>query len=156
MRRAAWPRAGRPQRRPAFTTRVNGKHGQPNGRTVIALDGVEFVEFVRRSLQHLAPSGFKRIRHCGLLASTATTQRLAAARQLLGMPAAKPGAAEAVADFLRRAAAIDIGVLSAFGQPHGLQLELQRVLRIAALVVLFAHLSWSITVTSSSAMNDLF
>ncbi len=90
MRRAAWSEAGRRHCRPAFTTRVNGKHGQPNGRTVTTLDGVEFV---RRLLQLVAPSGFKRIRHGGLLAPAAKTQRLAATRQLLGMPAANPVAA---------------------------------------------------------------
>ena len=55
----------------------------------------------RRLLQHVLPSGFKRIRHYGLLASAAKTERLA-------MPAANPQAREDAQAFMRRVAAIDV------------------------------------------------
>ena len=50
------------------------------------------------------PRGFKRIRHYGLLAAAAKTQRLALARLLLTNPQAR----EDVQAFMRRVAAIDI------------------------------------------------
>ena len=54
------------------------------------------------------PRGFKRIRHYGLLAPAAKTERLAAARKLLAMPAANPQAREDAQAFMRRVATIDI------------------------------------------------
>lgn len=53
-------------------------------RKVTTLAGTEFVA---RLLQHVVPSGFRRIRHYGLLAPAAKAQRLATARALLRMPA---------------------------------------------------------------------
>ena len=75
------------------------------GKRTIALDGAQFIA---RLLQHVLPPGFKRIRHCGLLAPAAKTQRLALARQLLAMPAANPQAREDAQAFMRRVAAIEI------------------------------------------------
>lgn len=75
------------------------------GKRTIAIDGVQFIE---RLLQHVLPTGFKRIRHYGLLAPAAKSQRLALARQLLQMPAANPQAREDAQAFMRRVAAIDI------------------------------------------------
>jgi Putative transposase/Transposase zinc-binding domain len=75
------------------------------GKRTIAMDGVQFIE---RLLQHVLPPGFKRIRHYGLLAPAAKTQRLALARQLLQMPAANPQAREDAQAFMRRVAAIEI------------------------------------------------
>jgi Putative transposase len=75
------------------------------GKRTIAMDGVQFIG---RFLQHVLPPGFKRIRHYGLLAPAAKTQRLALARQLLAMPAANPQAREEAQDFMRRVAAIEI------------------------------------------------
>lgn len=75
------------------------------GKRTIAVPGAEFVG---RLLQHVLPPGFKRIRHYGLLAPAAKTQRLALARQLLAMPAANPQASEDARAFMRRVAAIDI------------------------------------------------
>ena len=54
------------------------------------------------------PRGFKRIRHYGLLAPAAKTERLALARKLLAMPAANPQAREDAQAFMRRVAAIDV------------------------------------------------
>jgi hypothetical protein len=48
---------------------------------VMSLDGVEFV---RRFLQHVLPTGFVRIRHFGFLANRCREAKLARCRQLLG------------------------------------------------------------------------
>ena len=74
-------------------------------KRTIAMDGVQFIG---RFVQHVLPAGFKRIRHYGLLAPAAKTQRLALARQLLAMPPANPQAREDVQAFMRRIAAIEI------------------------------------------------
>jgi hypothetical protein len=42
-------------------------------------------EFIRRFLLHVVPRGFHRIRHYGLLASSARRASLARARQLLAV-----------------------------------------------------------------------
>jgi hypothetical protein len=75
------------------------------GKRVIAVPGEQFVG---RLLQHVLPSGFKRIRHYGLLAPAAKAERLAAARRLLAMPQANPRAVEDAQAFMRRVAAIDV------------------------------------------------
>jgi hypothetical protein len=43
------------------------------------------VEFVRRFLMHILPSGFVRVRHYGLLANRRREEKLARCRELLGM-----------------------------------------------------------------------
>jgi Putative transposase/Transposase zinc-binding domain len=43
-------------------------------------------EFIRRFLVHVLPSGFHRIRHCGLFASGSRADNIARARQLLAVP----------------------------------------------------------------------
>ncbi len=43
-------------------------------------------EFIRRFLIHVLPSGFHRIRHCGLFANGARAENIARARQLLDVP----------------------------------------------------------------------
>ena len=75
------------------------------GKKVQRIDGAEFID---RFLQHVLPSGFKRIRHYGLLAARHKTQRLAQARAALAMPAPNPIARELVSEFMRRVAHIDI------------------------------------------------
>ena len=75
------------------------------GKRVIAMPGEQFIG---RLLQHVLPPGFKRIRHYGLLAPAAKTERLATARKLLAMPAANPQAREDAKDFMRRVAGIDV------------------------------------------------
>ena len=54
----------------------------------------------------MLPGGFKRIRHYGLLAPCAKTERLAQARRLLAMPAANPQAQEDARAFMKRVAGI--------------------------------------------------
>lgn len=65
-------------------------------------------QFIARLLQHVLPSGFKRIRHYGLLAPCAKTERLAQARRLLAMPAANPQAQEDARAFMKRVAGIEV------------------------------------------------
>ena len=67
----------------------DNEHG--GKRKVVTMDGACFVE---RFLQHVLPTGYKRIRHYGLLAPAAKTQRLQAARAALAMPQPNPRAAE--------------------------------------------------------------
>jgi hypothetical protein len=74
-------------------------------KRVMALPGEQFIA---RLLLHVLPPGFKRIRHYGLLAPAAKTERLAIARELLAMPAANPQAREDAQAFMRRVAAIDV------------------------------------------------
>lgn len=83
--------------------RVRAERG--GGKRTVAIEGTTFVA---RLLQHVLPAGFKRIRHYGLLAPAAKTQRLAQARQLLAMPAANAQAREDAQAFMRRVAAIDV------------------------------------------------
>jgi hypothetical protein len=55
-------------------------HGGRQG--IMTLDSVEFV---RRFLMHVLPSGFVRVRHYGLLANRHRREKLARCRELLGM-----------------------------------------------------------------------
>lgn len=65
-------------------------------------------QFIGRFLQHVLPSGFKRIRHYGLLSPAAKTHRLAQARSALAMPAENSKATEDAKAFMQRIAGIDI------------------------------------------------
>ena len=69
---------------------------------------IEGGEFVRRIMLHVLPTGIKRIRHYGLLASACKTVRLAQARAALLMPPLNPRAVELAADFMQRVAKIDV------------------------------------------------
>ena len=55
-------------------------HGGRRGTMTLAA-----VEFVRRFLTHVLPSGFVRVRHYGLLANRHRQEKLARCRELLGM-----------------------------------------------------------------------
>ena len=58
---------------------------------------LEAVEFVRRFLMHVLPTGFVRVRHYGLLANRHRREKLARCRELLGMtvtPQADPAPAD--------------------------------------------------------------
>jgi hypothetical protein len=52
---------------------------------------LEAVEFVRRFLMHVLPSGFVRVRHYGLLANRGRHEKLARSRELLGMAVTPQG-----------------------------------------------------------------
>lgn len=64
--------------------------------------------FISRFLLHVLPSGFKRIRHYGLLASCHKREQLARCRSALDLPVPEPAVIEAVNAFMRRVAGINI------------------------------------------------
>ena len=75
------------------------------GKRLEKLDGVEFV---RRFLLQVLPTGIKRIRHYGILASACKKMKLNAARLALQMPALDPRALESAQAFMVRVARIDV------------------------------------------------
>ena len=87
----------------AFTVRANDKGGK-------RLERLEGAEFVRRFLLHVLPTGIKRIRHYGVLASACKGIKLSAARLALQMPKSNPQAMESAQGFLARVARIDVGL----------------------------------------------
>ena len=64
-------------------------------------------EFIRRFLLHVLPTGIKRIRHYGVLASACKTDRLKLARLALQMPQTNPAAQESAQAFMARVAKIE-------------------------------------------------
>ena len=85
----------------AFRVRADPECGR---KRIIRLPGTEFID---RFLLHVLPSGFKRIRHYGLLSPARKKARLATARAALGVPPPQPEVIESVADFLCRVAQIE-------------------------------------------------
>ena len=85
----------------AFMVRANDK----GGKRLEKLDGAEFV---RRFLLHVLPTGIKRIRHYGILASACKKMKLNAARLALQMPAIDPRALESAQAFMVRVARIHV------------------------------------------------
>jgi hypothetical protein len=84
----------------AFAVRADDK----GGKRVQKLNGQEFV---RRFLQHVLPSGVKRIRHYGVLASGCKAVKLTAARLALQVPALNAQAVESAQAFMARVAKVD-------------------------------------------------
>ena len=72
------------------------------------MQGLHGAEFVRRFMLHLLPTGIKRIRHYGVLASASKGVKLDAARQALLMPAVNLKAVESAKDFMVRVAKMDV------------------------------------------------
>lgn len=64
-------------------------------------------EFIARFLLHVLPSGFKRIRHYGLLSPARKKVGLAAARSALAVPPPEPAVIESVAAFMCRVARLE-------------------------------------------------
>ncbi len=83
-----------------FSVRADAK----GGKRTVRLAGPEFV---RRFLQHILPTGLKRIRHYAVLASACKGEQLALARAALKMPAPNAPALESATDFLRRVSSIE-------------------------------------------------
>jgi hypothetical protein len=71
-----------------FAYRDSADHDQ---RKEMALPATEFL---RRFLQHVVPTGFMRIRHCGLTANCRRTAKLARCRELLGHSEPAPDTAD--------------------------------------------------------------
>ena len=69
------------------------------GKRVLQLPAAAFIE---RFLLHVLPSGFKRIRHYGLLAPAAKAKKLALTRQALSVPPPNPVIPATIEDFLQR------------------------------------------------------
>jgi len=85
----------------AFTVRANDKGGK-------RLERLPGLEFVRRFLLHVLPTGIKRIRHYGLLAPSCKGTKLDAARQALQMPQGNRQARVSAQAFMARVAKIDV------------------------------------------------
>lgn len=87
----------------AFTVRADNRGGK-------RLHRLEGAEFVRRFLLHVLPTGIKRIRHYGVLASGCKGRQLKAARLALQMPDINQEALESAQGFMARVARIDVGL----------------------------------------------
>ena len=87
----------------AFTVRAN-EHGGKR------LQRLASTEFVRRFLLHVLPTGIKRIRHYGVLASSCKAVKLNAARLALQMPQPNAKAMESAQAFMARVAKMDVGL----------------------------------------------
>jgi len=64
--------------------------------------------FIGRFLQHVLPTGFKRIRHYGILASAHKAAKLAQCREALDMPIPDEVAVESVEAFMLRVTQVEI------------------------------------------------
>ena len=84
-----------------FTVRAD----EQGGKRRVRLAGSEFVG---RYLRHVLPTGIKRIRHYGVLASACKADKLAQARLALQMPAPNPRAAESAQAFMVRVAKLEV------------------------------------------------
>ena len=87
--------------------RVRVRADDHGGKRTVFIDGPTFVA---RFLQHVLPSGFKRIRHYGLLSPALKAERLAMARAALNVPPTNAQAREDAAEFLQRVAGIDVAL----------------------------------------------
>ena len=88
------------EREVVFSARADDK----GGKRAVRLAGAEFV---RRFMRHILPTGIKRIRHYGVLASACKGEALARSRAALRMPAPSPRALECATGFLTRVARLD-------------------------------------------------
>lgn len=86
-----------------LSARALGKAGEQGKKRRLRLPGPEFVG---RFLQHILPTGLKRIRHYGLLANP-NGKKLALAKAALHMPTPNPVAQESAQDFMARVAQIN-------------------------------------------------
>ena len=91
------------EREVAFSVRANDKGAK-------RLERLPGTEFVRRFLLHILPTGVKRIRHYGVLASACKGVKLPAAQLALQVPAANPQAIESAKGFMARVAKIDVAL----------------------------------------------
>jgi hypothetical protein len=85
----------------AFNVRADEK----GGKRLMRLQGEEFV---RRFMLHVLPTGIKRIRHYGVLASSCKKVKLRVARLALQMPVINPQAIESAQAFMVRIAKINV------------------------------------------------
>lgn len=97
-----------------FTARAKGPEGEQGKKRTLLMPGAEFIG---RFMQHILPTGLKRIRHYGLLANPQGS-RLALARAALNMPAPSPVATECAQAFMQRVAQAQIRQCPACGHGH--------------------------------------
>ena len=100
----------------AFTVRAEGGgDGGPNhsAKRLLRMQGCEFL---RRFMLHILPSGIKRIRHYGVLASSCKAVKLATARAALQIPAPDLRALECAQAFMARVTKLDVGLCPCCGQ----------------------------------------
>lgn len=96
----------------AFRVRADATSGK---KRTLRLPATEFID---RFLKHVLPTGFKRIRHYGLLAPGHKASRLALARTALDAPTPDPVVIEAVEAFLQRVARIEWRTCAHCGMGH--------------------------------------
>jgi len=103
---------GMDERGVAFRVRADTATGK---KRVVRLAGREFIH---RFLLHVLPTGFKRIRHYGLLAAGHKAKRLALARAALDVPVPDPALIESVAAFMQRVARFEWDACPQCGKGH--------------------------------------
>ncbi len=86
-----------------FSARAKEQTGEQGKKRTLRMGGAEFIG---RFVQHVLPSGLKRIRHYGLLANP-NGNKLAQAKAALSMPAPNPVAQENAQTFMARVAQIN-------------------------------------------------
>lgn len=96
----------------AFRVRADATSGK---KRTLRLPAAEFID---RFLLHVLPSGFKRIRHYGILAPKHKVSRLALARTALDAPTPDPVVIESVAAFMQRVARIEWRACAHCGMGH--------------------------------------
>ena len=84
-----------------FTVRAGDKGGKRRER----LPGTDFI---KRFLSHVLPTGVKRIRHYGVVASACKGKKLPLAKAALHMPQSNAQAQESARAFMSRVAAMDV------------------------------------------------
>ena len=84
------------------------KDYRAKGRTRHKTMTLSAEEFMRRFLLHVLPTGVKRIRHYGVLASSCKGVKLEAARLALRMPACNQQAVESARNFMARVGKMDV------------------------------------------------
>lgn len=86
-----------------ISARAKGKAGELDKKRTLRMSGADFIG---RFMQHVLPTGLKRIRHYGLLANP-SGEKLAQAKAALNMPASNALALESAQAFMARVAQIN-------------------------------------------------
>lgn len=87
-----------------ISARAPGKAGEQGKKRRVRM---KVQDFIARFMQHVLPTGLKRIRHYGLLANPSST-KLAQAKTALHMPASNRAAQDSAQDFMVRVAKVNI------------------------------------------------
>lgn len=87
-----------------ISARALGKAGEQGKKRRVR---IKAQDFIARYMQHVLPTGLKRIRHYGLLANPSSA-KLAQAKAALHMPASNRAAQDSAQDFMARVAKVNI------------------------------------------------